>query len=117
MDNQILHNHLRSIGGIGGIEQINPRPELPVINPSLPSGNAQAVEGPSFKQLLTESIDNVNGQLMEADKKIGDLVSGRSSDLHGTMLAVQQADISLRLLMEIRSKVMRAYEEVMRMQA
>ena len=110
-----LRTHLNAIGGIG---QIAPRPEVPTLGPV--AGAAQdspEVEGPGFAQMLTDSIEKVNTQMTSADKKAEDLITGRSQDLQGTLVAMQKADISFRMLMEVRTKMMRAYEEIMRLQA
>ncbi|MCL5270421.1 MAG: flagellar hook-basal body complex protein FliE [bacterium] len=70
----------------------------------------------SFSQSVTESIDKVNHLMNESDRMVEDLATGRSANVHGTLIALQKADISFRMLLEVRSKVLKAYEEVMRMQ-
>ncbi|OPZ06403.1 MAG: Flagellar hook-basal body complex protein FliE [candidate division BRC1 bacterium ADurb.BinA292] len=79
--------------------------------------DGEDVSGPSFKDELTRSLEAVNNQMLEADRKTEALVSGQSGDLHGTIIAMQKADLSFRMLVEVRNKAIRAYEEVMRMQA
>ena len=51
-----------------------------------------------------------------ADQKIEDLATGKSSNLHETMIAVEKADIALRLMVQVRNKMIDAYQEVMKMQ-
>jgi flagellar hook-basal body complex protein FliE len=112
IDNMTVQNHLRSIG-VGGLPI---RPEIPPPEPlaATPGERAEAVD---FKELLGGEIEKVNSQLVEADRAIGELAAGRSTDVHSTLIALQKANLSLRMLIEVRNKVMRAYEEIMRMQA
>lgn len=114
MDELMVQNHLRGMAGIG---QIATRPELPIVDPGGPGASTTGPEGSNFTELLSESINKVNDRMLGADKKAQELVTGQSTDLQGTLLAMQKADISFRLLMSVRTKVIRAYEEVMRMQA
>ena len=112
MDNLTIQNHLRGLSGIG---QLNQRPEIPGIESA---GIGQAEEAPesNFKDMLAESINKVNGLMNESDKAIEDLVTGKSANMHHTLIALQKADVSFRMLLEVRNKVMNAYSEVMRMQ-
>jgi flagellar hook-basal body complex protein FliE len=109
MESLPLAAHLRSLANpVGG-----PLGDRPVTESSEKS---QGVGEPSFGEHLREQIDEVNDLQLEADQSIDDLVTGRSDDIHATMIALQKADISFRLLMSVRNKLMDAYDEVMRMQ-
>jgi flagellar hook-basal body complex protein FliE len=66
--------------------------------------------------MLQTSIAEVNQLQNAADNSIEQLVAGRSRNLHETMIAMEKADISFRLMMEVRNKIIEAYNEVMRMQ-
>ena len=79
------------------------------LNPS-PTG------GTSFSDILKKSVEGVNALQKQADVAIDDLVLGGNKDIVQTMIAVEKADISFRLMMRVRSKIMQAYEEIMRMQ-
>ena len=68
--------------------------------------------GDSFSQMFQE----VNGMQMEATRKMEEFSTSPEKDVHGTMIAMQKADVSLRLLLQIRSKLTAAYQEIMRMQ-
>jgi flagellar hook-basal body complex protein FliE len=52
----------------------------------------------------------------EADASMNNLAVGRGDSLHETMIAVEQANIAFKMMMAVRSKVINAYHEVMRMQ-
>ena len=70
----------------------------------------------SFSEILAKSIDNVNNLQKDADVAIQKLVSGQSSNIHETMLAVEKAEIAFKTINQVRMKVIDAYKEVMRMQ-
>jgi flagellar hook-basal body complex protein FliE len=114
MNNLSIQNHLRSISGVG---QLGARPEINPLAPPAQPGKAEGTEGPSFKDMLAESIGKVNGLMNESDQAIEDLATGKSANVHHTLIALQKADISFRMLLDVRNKVMSAYQEVMRMQA
>jgi flagellar hook-basal body complex protein FliE len=65
--------------------------------------------------MLQQSLSNVNQLQLEADKAVAALASGQEQDLHNTMITMEKADIAFRLLMQIRNKVINAYETIMRM--
>ncbi len=82
-----------------------------------PIRDSEKVEqkGPAeFGKLIKGAINKVNGLGREADRSIVDLLQGKA-DIHETMIALQKADISMRLLLTIRNKVIEAYREIMRM--
>ena len=73
-------------------------------------------EGKGFGEVLKDSIKKVNALQLEADEAIKSFAKGESKDIHETMIAVQKADISFQMMMQIRNKIVEAYQEVMRMQ-
>ena len=68
-----------------------------------------------FGKVIKGAIDRVDGMDKEADKSIMDLLKGKA-DIHETMIALQKADISMRLLLAIRNKAIEAYKEITHMQ-
>jgi flagellar hook-basal body complex protein FliE len=76
---------------------------------------AQASQGKTFTEMLRESMDQVNTQQVQADTAIKELVAGRSKNIHETMLTIERADTSLKMMMQVRNKILDAYKEVMRM--
>jgi flagellar hook-basal body complex protein FliE len=73
-------------------------------------------ESPSFREVLSDAISEVQRLQTEADATIKKLVSGEITDAAEAMVAVQKADIAFQTMMTVRGKVMSAYEEIMRMQ-
>lgn len=92
--------------GIGNIDQLKTQ------NSKLETAN---VEGKSFGDVLKESINRVDSIQKEADHAIQEMVSG-SGDIHNAMIALEQANISFQVMMQVRNKIVSAYEEVMRTQ-
>ncbi len=66
--------------------------------------------------MLEDSLAQVQSLQQEADTAIQSLATGGQATLHDTMLAVQKADLSFRLMMQVRNKIVEAYQEVLRMQ-
>ena len=70
----------------------------------------------SFGEWLEKSVAEVNESQVKSDNSIADFLTGKGSGLHETMMAVEKADISMRLLVQVRNKAVEAYKEIMRMQ-
>jgi len=69
-----------------------------------------------FEDMLKESLLKVNTLQGEADKSIEKMAAGNGGDLHNTMIAIEKADLSFNLMVQVRNKLLAAYEEIMRMQ-
>ena len=80
------------------------------LKPSAPTS------GTTFSDLLRNSVDEVNTHQQQADTAIKELVAGRSKNIHETMLTFERADTSLKLMTQVRNKILEAYREIMRMQ-
>lgn len=93
--------------GVGDIGQL---PGVDKAKASQASG-----DGKSFVDTLKESIAKVDSLQMEAHKAVQELASG-SGDIHNTMIAMEKASISFQAMMQVRNKIVTAYEEVMRTQ-
>lgn len=72
--------------------------------------------GKSFADTMKDSIAKVENMQQSANQAMTDLAVGRTKTLHETMITVEQASISMNLLLAVRGKVINAYHEVMRMQ-
>ncbi|MBI5587541.1 MAG: flagellar hook-basal body complex protein FliE [Deltaproteobacteria bacterium] len=70
----------------------------------------------TFSTVLKDSIDKVNKLQTEADKAIEGLASGEVKNVHETMIAIEKANLSFNMMLQVRNKLLAAYEEVMRMQ-
>ena len=70
----------------------------------------------SFADTLKDSIQRVGELEKEADKEVEKLAKMESDDITNTMIAIEKADLSFQLMMQVRNKIINAYEEIMRMQ-
>lgn len=70
----------------------------------------------SFSKFLSNAINEVNHAQIQSDEMTEKLARGEAVDLHNVMIASQKASITLQTTIEIRNKVVEAYQEVMRMQ-
>ena len=77
--------------------------------------NAEKADGASFKDVLKQSIQEVDKLQKEADEAIQDLAVGKRDDYAGVMTAVHKADVAFRTLMQVRNKLIDAYQEFNRM--
>ena len=69
-----------------------------------------------FADVLASSLDEVNKLQQKADAAATALATGDTMSLHDTMIAMEQADLSFRMMMQVRNKIVDAYQEIMRMQ-
>jgi flagellar hook-basal body complex protein FliE len=69
-----------------------------------------------FAAMLKDSISEVDRLQKEADRSIERLTVGDETDIHETVIAMEKADIAFKLMVQVRNKIVGAYEEIMRMQ-
>lgn len=69
----------------------------------------------SFANSLKEAIAKVNDQQIASDNLTEKLITGEDVELHEVMIAAQKASITLNATIEVRNKVIEAYQEIMRM--
>jgi flagellar hook-basal body complex protein FliE len=79
-------------------------------------GAAPASASSEFGNILQGAINQVEGASTNANQSVQQFLSGDGEDLHTTVLAVQRATLEFDMLMQVRNKVISAYQEVMRMQ-
>ena len=88
----------------------------PLARPNFSVNPVQQSQSSSFGKTLQESLEQVNRLQLEADATINGLANGKRTDIHQTMIAVEKASVSFELLMQIRNKVISAYDKIMRTQ-
>ena len=84
------------------------------VQPGKPQAPGQGNET-SFKDVLMANIEQVNQLQQDAEKAIEDLYSGRRDDVDGVLIAKQKADLAFQLLLQVRNKMVGAYEEIRQM--
>jgi flagellar hook-basal body complex protein FliE len=78
-----------------------------------PSSGSQ---GTSFTDIMSSAINQVESSRTSANQSVEQFLSGDGDDLHSTILATQRADLEFQMFMQVRNKVVSAYQEVMKMQ-
>jgi len=74
------------------------------------------VQNTSFGSFLSEGIDKVNSDLLTADKAVENYVLENGVDVQDVMLALEEANMTLQLAVEVRNKLLEGFQELMRMQ-
>lgn len=93
------------IPNTGGTSPVGPaRPKSPM-----------EPDGPSFKDVLMKNIEQVNRLQQDAELAIEDLATGRRDDVDQVLMAKQKADLAFQMLLQVRNKLVDAYEEVKQM--
>lgn len=77
---------------------------------------ANGVPGEGFGSAIKDAIDGMGQIQKSAEQEIQKAVTGESQDLHKTIIALQSADLNFQLGLQVRNKLIGAYEEIMRMQ-
>jgi flagellar hook-basal body complex protein FliE len=86
-----------------------------------PPGAASALspadnEPGDFLATLKESIDAVEDAQGAAQSEVAQTLNGKGADLHSAMIAVEKADLSFQLMMQVRNKIVQAYQQISNMQ-
>ncbi len=95
------------------IGPLNPKLQIPEIRAPQNHGSEK---GAGFGEILKDAISTVNELQKQSDQEIQKLMTGESQDLHNTVIAMQKADLSFQMMMQVRNKIVQAYQEIMRMQ-
>ncbi|HZU37503.1 MAG TPA: flagellar hook-basal body complex protein FliE [Gemmataceae bacterium] len=84
--------------------------------PAVGEAAQTAPGGQPFTSVIKNLLADANSQQVQADQAIQGLASGHADSLHQVMLSVAKADLSFRMVLEIRNRLTEAYQEIMRMQ-
>ncbi|MDZ4796831.1 MAG: flagellar hook-basal body complex protein FliE [Bryobacteraceae bacterium] len=97
---------------------INPASGIAPVSPLAPlsSPAAGSAAGGSFSSVLQSAIQNVEASGSEASQLMDKFMAGEPVDLHTVALAGQKAGLQFEMLIQVRNKVVQAYQEVMRLQ-
>jgi len=94
-----------SLGAIGSIGV------LPQLSPLKPAGG----EG-GFSGVLSNALQQVNQLSGNSEQQIGTLLKGGNTDMSTVMIAVEKADVAFQLMMQVRNKIVSAYQDIEKMQ-
>ena len=90
-------------------------PLAPAAAPAAPALSPTRQAGQAFGDILETLVTAADRQQQQADQTVQSLHGGGDKNLHEAMIAMEQADISLRYLVQVRNKAIEAYQEIMRM--
>jgi flagellar hook-basal body complex protein FliE len=97
---------MNPIGGVGTSQALAPQLSLAA------GQNAIGADQAAFKDLLLDSIKQVNSMQQDANQAVEHLMTGGEANPAEVLTAVQKADLAFRMTMQIRNKLMQAYDEV-----
>lgn len=78
--------------------------------------SAKPSKSGGFLDTLKKFASETDEQIKEADTQMQKLAVGKSNDLQEVVMATEKADLSFKLLVQVRNKLLEAYQEIMRMQ-
>jgi len=82
-----------------------------------PLAAASQSNASSFQKMFESAVRNVENSSAQAETAVSNYLAGGSNqELHSTILATQNADLNFQMFMQVRNKVVSAYEEIMKMQ-
>jgi len=99
---------VKNVSGLGPVKPLKPK--------SIADSKKAGLQDKTFKKVLGDFMSKVSDLQLDADESIKKLASGEVKDIHQVMTALAEADISFKMMMTIRSKLVEAYKEVMKMQ-
>ena len=97
-----------AIPGLGSIGSIGGLPQLSQLKPAEAEGG--------FSGVLTNALHQVNQLNGSSQQQIGSLLKGGNTDMSTVMIAVEKADVSFQLMMQVRNKIVSAYQDIEKMQ-
>jgi len=94
----------------------NSIPSIRILPADIIPSSTGVAEGGKFLETLQQSIDQAEGAQGDAATQVAQLLNGQGADLHSAMIAVEKADLSFQLMMQVRNKIVQAYQQISNMQ-
>jgi flagellar hook-basal body complex protein FliE len=89
---------------------------LPAEIESAAAGFPGASAGGGFADTLRDAMGEMGNLQSQAETKVAGVLEGTGGDVHTALIAVEKADLSFQLMMQVRNKIVSAYQEISRMQ-
>jgi flagellar hook-basal body complex protein FliE len=96
------------VTGLGSVGSISPLPKLPSLQPSEGQGG--------FGAVLSGALQHLNQLSGGAEQQVANLLKGASGDVSTVMIAVEKADAAFQMMMQVRNKIVSAYQDIEKMQ-
>jgi flagellar hook-basal body complex protein FliE len=93
---------------LSALGSISPLPKLPSLQPADTQGG--------FGSVLSTALEKVNELDTGADQQIGALLKGGNADMSTVMIAVEKADVAFQMMMQVRNKIVSAYQDIEKLQ-
>ena len=97
------------VPGLGSIGTISPLPKLSSLQP------AEAQAG-GFGAVLSSALHHLNQLSGGAEQQVGNLLKGIGGDVSSVMIAVEKADVAFQMMMQVRNKIVNAYQDIEKLQ-
>ncbi|MBC5785097.1 flagellar hook-basal body complex protein FliE [Ramlibacter sp. USB13] len=97
--------NVQAIAGLGAHDEVAP-----------PATGVATPMGPAFAQQVARGLQEVNEGLLASQADLQRLAAGEAASLHEVMVRLEESRMSLQLLLQVRNRVLEAYQDVMRMQ-
>jgi len=94
----------------------NSIPSIRILPADIGVTPAESAGEGKFLETLQQSIDQAEGAQGDAATQVAQLLNGKGADLHSAMIAVEKADLSFQLMMQVRNKIVQAYQTISNMQ-
>ena len=85
-------------------------------DPSSLQNSADVSGGESFSSVLSNAVHTVDQLHTSAASQVSNLLKGGGGDLNDVMVAVEKADVAFQLMMQVRNKIVNAYQDIEKMQ-
>ncbi len=99
--------NVEALQGVGAHDEVAPLPPVQV---------PPTAAGPSFAQRIGEGLQELNQQMLATQADLQRLAAGEVENLHEVMVRLEESRLALQLALQVRGRVLEAYQEVMRMQ-
>jgi len=99
---------------IQGLPQAQPDLNIASGGAQQGSGGPGGSGGSSFLDTLHSAVDQVGQLQSQADTQVASMLSGGGQDVHSAMIAVEKANLTFELMVQVRNKIISAYQEVSR---
>lgn len=93
-----------AISGLPRVSGVNPQAEI-----------SKPADGSKFFETLQDMMGQVQNLEADGQKKVADMLQGNGEDIHKAMIAVEKADLAFQLMLQVRNKIIEAYQEISRM--
>ena len=82
----------------------------------VPQAARPAAGASGFAEIFSQALDKVSGQLAAADAQVAGMVSGEGVEVHDVVIALEEAKLALSFAVEVRNRLLEAYQELSKMQ-